>query len=373
MDITIAGSTYRSAPMLAHIGDVQKLYDLARDRRPAARAQLTESIGTILETVDITPRESELVADVMIGLMRQAEIDLRRAVAEKLAVLDHAPLRLVLQMANDEIEVARPVLTQSTVLGEFDLLYIIKSKTAEHWQAIATRAQLSDRVMTVLAETKDFGTALALVENTDITLTEGCMTVLSDVAQDSDVLALPLLRRTEVPQDIATALYQYVGEEVKAFITENYSLNVEKVTQAVDKTVEEFIQPVTPRDFMPDDYMFDAAKEFKRQGMLNIKMMLSTLRRGHIRSFVAQFSVHTGLPIATVGKMMAQPNGQGLAIAAKAFGIEKQDFISIFMLTSKIWNKGRLVEMDEIQKAIEYYNRATPEVARSIIQGQGHH
>lgn len=355
--------------MGALLGDTQKLYNLARDKGSAARIELSRTIGHILET-DVSPRESELIADVLIQLIQQAESDLRQAVSEQVSVLNNVPLRLVLQLANDDIEIATPVLKKSAVLGDLDLMYIIKAKTSEYWQAIATRENISDALIDVLADTDDLDTALVLVDNMNITLTDHALTALSDIAQSSEALALPLLRRDDVASDVAARLYQYVGQEIKSFISQNYDLDVQdSISEAVDRSVAEFTAPVTPKNFMPDGYMINAAQKFKEQGVLNVKLMVSTLRRGHMRSFVAQFSVYIDVPAETIGHILSQTHGQGLAIAAKAFGIDRQDFLSIFMLTSKIWNHGRLVDPHDIKSAIEYYNRATPEMALDIMKG----
>ncbi|PCK00307.1 MAG: hypothetical protein COA45_00550 [Zetaproteobacteria bacterium] len=363
-------SESRPVPIGALLGDTNKLYSLARDKNPAARAELSKTIGLILE-MDVSARESELVADVLIKLMRQAESDLRQAVSEQIAFLDNVPLRLILQLANDDIEIAKPVLMSSQVLGDLDLMYIVKAKTSEYWQAIATRENISDELIDVLADTDDLDTALVLVDNMNITLTSHALTILSDIAQNSETLALPLLRRDDVESDVAARLYQYVGQEIKAFISSHYDLGAQKdISALVDRSVQEFVTPVTPSNFMPDEYMIDAAIRFKKEGALSVRLMLGTLRRGHMKSFVAQFSVYIDMPSEVIGQILSQTHGQGLAIAAKASGIEKQDFLSIFMLTNKIWNHGRLVDPHDIKSAIEYYNRATPEMAQSILRQQ---
>ncbi len=370
MDMNIAGSANKPASIAAKLGNVDRLYDLARDKsNPQAMSALTHEISSILEA-DITLSESEMVADVLIELLRQAETDIRQSLSEKLSVLDTVPLRLILQLANDDIEIARPVLKNSSVLGEFDLMYIIKSKTSEYWQTIATRKNLSDQVIDVLADTNDFDTALALAENTEIILTQHAMVVLSDIARDSDILAIPLLRRSEVPCELAMALYKYVGEEIKNFIANNYDIDVEKISNVVDQTVNEFGNCSITEEYIPENHMIEAARAANTRGMLNIQTMLATLRVGNVRSFVAQMSVYTDVPAEIIMRILMQKNGQGLAILSKAYGIEKQDFVSIFMLTAKFWNYGRLVEPQEIKKAMEYYNRATPDLAIKIIKGK---
>jgi len=152
------------APVLARLNAAYALYRDSRDRRPMARVQLTGVVSDLM-ALNLSEHEVEMVADVLIALARQAEVDLRKAMAERLSALDNVPVRLVMQMANDEIAVARPVLKSSPVLGEAELTEIIAAKGPAHWQVIAQRAHLPEAVIDRLADTHDHGTAQALAEN----------------------------------------------------------------------------------------------------------------------------------------------------------------------------------------------------------------
>ncbi len=369
MNIEYIKNKMQKTHVIKQLGDVDKLYDLAKNRDTKARGKLSCIITSVLET-ELSSRESELVADVLIKLTRQAEKDLRKAISRQIALLDNAPLRLVLQLANDDIEIAKPVLTKSSVLGDLDLMYIIKSKTSEYWQAIAAREVLNGQVIDVLADTGDFDTALVLAENENIELTQYAVAALADIAQDHEVLAMPLLRREEVSSDIATCLYEYVGEEVKNFIIKNYNIDKKEVSKIVDGAVDEFI--VDPKGeengFLPDGDMLIVARRLKDRGALNVSSMLSTLRLGHIRSFVAQISVYTDIPAEDMCEILSHPKGKKLAVVARAFDIKKQDFISMFLLSSKIWNDGRVVDIEEIKAATANYNKVTPDCAMKIIR-----
>lgn len=369
MNLETSGRMSSITPIMAQLGDIDKLYDLARDRSAEARSELASTVSAILES-DLPVHQAEQVADILISLLRQAERDMRQVLAEKLSVLDDVPLRLILQLANDEIEIAAPVLSQSCVLSEYDLLYIIKSKPAEYWREIAKREDLCAQVIDVLSDTGDFSTAYNLVENNAIELTQHAVSSIAALAESSEALAMPLLRRQEATRDLATHLYNVVGNEIKSFISENYELDIETVNEQIDLAAETLAEAQNSHGFMPEAYMVSAARNFKEKEILNVGLMLTTLRRGHIRSFVAQFSVFTGLSCEIIIQMLSQTNGQGLAVAAKATNIEKQDFVSIFMLTSKIWNYGRMVDVTDIKTAIDYFNRATPEIAREILKSK---
>ncbi len=366
MDLGFLDKSSDVTPLLVRLYDSSKLYSLAKDGQPLARAELTSAVSELLE-LDVSPKENELIADVLIELMRQAETDLRQAVAERVSVMDNAPLRLVLQMSNDDIEVSDPVLRHSLVLKDLDLIYIVKSQSPEHWQAIASRKVLSDQVMNILADTGDFGTASALAENMNIKLSKHTVVTLSDLAQQSEKVARPLLRREEVSHDIAAIIYQFVGEELKQYIVKNYEVDSDILIDSVDGVILEFVD-AEDSEFTPTATMLSAADRFKEKGLLTIKLMLGTLRRGQIQSFVAQFSRFTDLDPKTIEEILVQPNGQGLAVACRAFDVVKADFVSIFLLTNRVRAQGRMVDLKDMTKAINYFNRIKPDVARNIMQ-----
>jgi len=367
MDLGFLDNRSKVTPLLVRLYDSHKLHSLASDNKPLARAELTSAVSELLE-MDLSPKETELIADVMIGLMRQAEIDLREALAERLAIIDNVPLRLILQLANDEIRVAQSILRKSSVLSDMDLIYIIKSKGPEYWQAIARREEMSNQIMNLLADTRNVETAIELAKNVNINLTEHSLIVLSDLAQNSDALACPLLRRDEVGPEMAKALYNYVGEEIKAQIKVKYGVEAESVVKAVEEVIVEMVEiSEAVNEFTPSENMLKAAQRYKQKGLLTIKLMLGTLRRGQIAAFIAQFSKYTGLGQQTTLEILSQASGQGLAVACKAYDVPKEDFVSIFLLTNRVRNQGRMVEISDMTKAMNYFNRIEPEVARSII------
>ena len=354
-------------PLLVRLYDSQNLGDLSADKKPLAKAELIAAISELLK-MEISPREAELVADVMIGLLSQAELDMRKALAARLAVLDNVPLRLVLHMAADDIEVAGSVIRQSSVLSDLDLVYIIKSQGAAYWEAIAQRKIISDHVVNMLVDTGDLETAITLAKNENITLNEYTISALADMAQESETLAQPLLRREELPPTIAQKLYQFVGAELKAFIEKEYGITQGSIADAVDDVLLEFVDETENKhEFSSSTAMVKDAQRQKEKGLLTVKMMLASLRRGQIMPFVAQFSQYIDLNSKAVLEILEQSSGQGLAVACKACDIGKEDFISIYLLTNRIRNKGEMVELNDMSCAISYYTKIGKETAAHIM------
>ena len=322
-----------------------------------------------LEThVHLNAREQELLSDVLIGLMRQAERDLREALAERLSVLNDAPLRLVLNLANDDIEVARPVLSKSKVLSDLDLIYIVKARGASYWQAIAARDNLSPQLIDVLADKKEEGTAIVLSGNERAHLTWHAMDILTDMARSNEKIAKPLLMRSELPDTVVRKLYDHVGHDLKHYIRDYYGIFSGEVTAAIDDIMLEFSSAEQEDRFMPNARVVLAAKQYAAKGKLTLQTMMSSLKRGQITSFIAMFSVYTGIPAETTYEYMKQPSGKGLAVVCRAHGIQKIDYATIFLLTNRIRTDQRIINQQDMLGVLNYFDKVRPEVAQRLLR-----
>lgn len=352
--------------LLVDLYDSHKLYALMKEDKPLARAELTRATADLLSH-ELNAKETDLLADVMIGLMRQAEKDLRRALAEKLATMPNVPLRLVLHLANDDIAVASPILKKSPVLNDMDLLYIIKSQGADYWQAIATRENMRDDLINVLAETRDVGTAVVLSSNERIILTHHAINILADIGKQHESVARPLIMRGEVPEAIIRSMYEHVGSELKEYISAFYGeADKRKHDAQVDDLVLEFVEEALP-PYMPSEDLLDEFQEKAKLGHLNLDVMMESLNHDDIESFIGMFSVYTGLSAKKIHSFLKKSCPKGMAIACRAFGIQKTDFSRIFLMTNKMRSHNRVVDHKDLMRTLVYFDSVRPEVAQRIV------
>lgn len=355
------------APLLAQLHDRNNLYHLADSDDNIERGELSQTMVDLLR-LELQPMESELVTDVLIELMRQAEHDLRQALSERLAHVDDVPLRMVLHLANDDIAIAGPILRHSPVLQDMDLVYIIKSQAAAHWQAIAGRKKLSSPVVDVLADTGDLETAVTLAENTEITLTDYALSQFLPLMEQSDRLAQPLLTRTDVPREVVARIYQVVGEAMKQEIERQYGTQAHMAVRALDEIVTE-VKQVVHDNFMPAPALMRAAQELQDKNRLDTVSMLASVKRGMMSSFIAQFAVYTGLDAQTVHDMLMQKTGQSLAVACKAMKIRKPDFISFYLMTHRMRQAEQpVIDNHQLAIAIRTYDGISQEDACGLLR-----
>ena len=109
----------------------QGLLKLARDRSIEGRTRLVQSVGDLFFNTDtvLSDRERSLMTEILRQLIHDVELSVRLALSERLAGEDGAPKDLMEILTNSEIEVAYPILRDSSVLQDIDLIEIIQHRT----------------------------------------------------------------------------------------------------------------------------------------------------------------------------------------------------------------------------------------------------
>ena len=94
-------------------GELLNLKTLAENRTGFARGALFDRVAGLLfeGKGELTPEVSALIDQILTGLIKHVEADVRQKVAHRLSSLKTAPHELTKMLANDAIEIARPILT----------------------------------------------------------------------------------------------------------------------------------------------------------------------------------------------------------------------------------------------------------------------
>ena len=205
------------------------LLDLALDRSIEGRRALTNSIGDLFsgeQGTTLSERERALMADILRKLIRDCEMAVRRDLSERLAKADNPPRDLILALANDEFEVAQPILMQSLVLRDIELIQIIRHRTQQHQLAIAMRRSVSEFVSDALVETGSIDVIKTLLENQDAKISEATMAYLAEESQRVDSYQEPLINRQDLQPELAERIYFWVSAALRRHILEHFDVRL---------------------------------------------------------------------------------------------------------------------------------------------------
>jgi hypothetical protein len=136
--------------------------------------------------------------EVLCQLADIVEVEARAHVAQMLAPLERAPGSVVLKLANDEIEVAAPLLEFSQVLSDDDLIDIVEHRSEAHRLAIANRKGLAGRVGEAIATFGTEPSIIRLLGNVRAEITYGTVDQVAQRALDNESFAQLLRGRKDI-------------------------------------------------------------------------------------------------------------------------------------------------------------------------------
>ena len=347
--------------------DGDYLFRLARDKTVAGRRALVATVGDLFldRKEALSDRERALMTEILRQLIRDVEIEVRQALAHRLAREPLAPPELLLMLANDEIEVAHPILLHSEVLGDDELIEIIHHRTLEHQLAIAMRREVSERISDALVERGDVGVGKALLETPQARLSQAALAYLVEESKRVDTYQNPLLRRAELGPELARRMYGWVSAELRRYILANFPID--------PRTLDGHVEAATGRLAGQEEAPRAAerlAAELAAADSITPALLVDTLRHGEIALFQAMFATFTGLPTLLVRRLVYESGGEGLAIACRAAGMDAAAFTSIFVLSRKA-RRDRGLAPGEVGRIVSFFSKIRPEHARRLLQNWG--
>jgi uncharacterized protein (DUF2336 family) len=131
--------------------------ELSVPHLPRARVALVQRLCEIVSWPEsrVPGYERQLAADILVGLLRTSNIELRQRCALGMVRITDAPKGLLRYLARDEITVALPLLEGGAGFDDSDLVATVRAGVSAHWIAIARRRGLSESVTDALLQTGD--------------------------------------------------------------------------------------------------------------------------------------------------------------------------------------------------------------------------
>ena len=216
--------------------EFDELLDLARDRSVASRTRLVETVSDLFfdKKSTLSDRERALMTEILRRLIHDIEMSVRRTLAERLAAEPDAPSELITQLANDEIEVAYPVLVKSSVLQDAELIEIIHQRTLEHQLAITTRERLSRTVSDALVNTGHTDVIKALLENHGAEIGHATMEFLVEQSKRIDAYQNPLVARPDLPGELAKRMYWWVSAALRRHLVAAFDIDPSELDRRIE-------------------------------------------------------------------------------------------------------------------------------------------
>ncbi len=299
---------------------------------PAGRAGLIDAVLDLCARapLDRTPAADQALTNALLPLVQAAQREVRQRLAERLAVADWAPRGVVLALALDEIDIARPVIGASPRLDDAALLHVLDVGDTPHRVAVARRPGLSAPVGERAAADSEPAVLAALAGNDTTRLSAAALGLLVEGARRLAALRAPLARRQDLGADLALKLYGLVGEGLRAEIAARFALPPAALAQAVNAAVA----GAGAAESDPDREEMERrlVEKLQAAGQLRPGYLLRSLREGRLSLFEAALASLAALPREAVRDAVRGPGPERLALACVAAGLDRSVFPTVLAL-----------------------------------------
>jgi uncharacterized protein (DUF2336 family) len=171
-------------------------------------------------------------------MARDVELAVRRALSHSLRLARQLPNDVAVRLANDVEAVALPILADSPVLTEADLIEIVNRGSAKKQEAIAGRSDVSEPLADTLVSVADEAAVAVLVANANARIAEASLGKAVDRFADSNRVKAGLVHRTDLPPTIAERLVVMVSETLQSYLVSHHALSASLATDIVMQSRE---------------------------------------------------------------------------------------------------------------------------------------
>lgn len=342
----------------------------------AVRRQLAKRLADVIciPASQLTPQERHMAGDVLVELLRTADVDIRESVAKRLVMLNEAPRTILVILAKDDIKIARHVLEKSKSLTDSDLIQIIQKVSGAHRAVIAKRRHISDAVIDGMVQFLEEDVVETLLKNKNAHFSETAIQRILTVSRTHQPYVELLIKRDELRPSHGLTMFWWATAANRKKILHRFA-----VTRNVLQESCSDLFPKAAADGWSDAGVRKALQFIERRQRNRAAMARSEYegleaaidtaeQTGLTRKLTEEISYMAGVKPATGAQILTDKGGEGIAILCKAPGL-KREYIE------KLWRalKRPLHEVDgsmhsSLTRVMETYDRISTDKAQTVLR-----
>lgn len=317
------------------MSDMGRLALLAANPQDTTREEIYLAVASLyrVQGNHLNQRERSLMREIMNRLTRDVEMAIRIALAERLADDTTVPTDLILMLADDTIEVARPVILRSPLLTDEDMLRLISEHDSAHQEVIAARPHIGEPVTAALAKSNAETVLVTLVRNATAKLSGTTFDTLVEKSKAYVSLQEPITRRPDLPPPLAGKMCGWVSDALRTYIVQQFPIEPAKLDAALNHAEAAMnSEPPAPKP-TPSESTNKLVEKLHTAGQLKAGFLLRVLHQGQIDLFDLAFARMLNLPLVSLRQNIYERSPKQVALACRAVGIDKCVFATVYKLS----------------------------------------
>lgn len=314
---------------------------LVRGDSPEARANAAHKICRRIDTMEMSEGDKESARQVLDLMCNDTAVLVRRALAVTLRNSPKLPRDIALKLARDVDAIAVPVLKNSPVITDEDLVEIVLAGAAEKQVAIAQRATLGEGLTEVIALYGAKPAVEACTLNEGAAFSDDAFAgLLKRFANDNEIKGA-LVSRNTLPMHVTEKLVNMVTGELFDRLVNKHELPPQLAIEIASGTRERAtLDLVEQAGLSSDPERF--VQQLHLNGRLTPSLVMRSLCLGHIGFVEYAMAELAGVPRSKAWLMIHDAGALGLKTIFERAGLPSGMFTA-FRLAVDIYHK---TEMD---------------------------
>jgi len=314
--------------------------------------------------VDYSDEQIGLFDDVFQCLIDHIEASAKMLLANRIAPIDTAPPLTIRALAFDDIiEVAGPVLSQSTRLDDKTLIENARSKSQAHLMAISTRRTLSGAVTDVLVQRGNDEVIQSTVNNPGAEFTERGFTRLVNRAEGQDDLTTCLGLRPSMPRHLYLKLLAKASDTVRQRLEAANPQHAAQVPNAVKEATRRARSTPSPVN-RNAEIAHALVKSLHEDGRLDELQVAKFAGAGKFDEANASIAAMANVPVAVAENMMIETRAEGVMILARVAGLSWPTVKTIIKMRDELSG----AEPSDLAACQDTYERLRPSTAQQVLR-----
>lgn len=287
--------------------------DVARllsDRSAETRADVASKLGQKIDDPKMTEAELATAEEILRLMAKDVEVVVRRALSESLRRAKRLPHDLALRLAEDVEAVALPILTESAVLTDSDLIAIIHRGSVAKQAAIAGRPGVSEQVSDVLITVAPEAAVTVLMGNSLARISEESLGKVVDRFSNSEAVKESLAKRERLPAAVTERLVEIVSERLRDYLVSHHELPPALAADMVLQSRERALLSMTTGS--SDQELLELVKQMNLNRRLTPFLILRSLCLGDIGFFEASMAIMAQISLANARALIHDGGARGL-------------------------------------------------------------
>jgi len=277
----------------------------------SVRAEVADKLAREIDNTSLTEAEIHLATDIVRILAKDVELAVRRALSESLRCARNLPHDVAWRLASDVDEVAMPILADSPVLTDADLLKVIDHGSAQKQEAIAGRAEVSEAIADALVATGGEAAVATLMGNAGARIAAASLNTAIDRFGSSDRVKANMVQRARLPATIAERLVVMVSEGLQSYLVRHHELPPSLATDLILQSRERATFSLSLGSSEPE--LEQLLRQMQSNERLTPFLVLRALCLGDLAFFEMAMAVMADVPVRNARILIHDAGPKGLA------------------------------------------------------------